>query len=98
MAVSFNDPDGTFRLYGGFADAALHLTLASRRMVSRQLVYRWWTKREKNGFPDAVNVALPGGTTAEMFDLIQVAAWYDTYVPAKGGRPRKTERTNDHVA
>jgi hypothetical protein len=97
--ISFNDPDGVFRIYGGFSDAALHLTLANKRMISRQLVYRWWTKRAGNGFPAYKAVTLPDGSVSELFDLIEVATWYGTYVPSKGGRPpgRRGEG-NIHVA
>jgi hypothetical protein len=100
MAISWTDPDGTFRMYGGLSDAALHLTLANKRMISRQLVYRWWTKRAANGFPGYQEVSLPGGAVSELFDLIQVASWYHSYVPSKGGRPpgRRGERNTSNVA
>jgi hypothetical protein len=87
------DIDG--RPHGGFSDAALHLTLASERMVSRQLVHRWWMKRHINGFPEPAHVTADGRA---LFDLQKIEAWYASYVPAKGGRPRKNKEGNHHVA
>lgn len=86
---------GEWRSYGGLSDTALHLTLANRKMVSRQLVYRWWTKRAANGFPDYETVHVSSGETLQLFDLAKVEEWYAAYVPSTGGRPRK-ERV--HVA
>lgn len=87
------------RVYGGFSDAALHLTLLHRKMVTRQVVYRWWTKRHANGFPGTEMINVSDSEAREAFDLGKIEAWYASYVPAKGGRPAIIrERTrHEHV-
>lgn len=57
--------------------------VAARLGVSRQQVYAWWSRRERNGFP-------AGRTTqrGQTFDFDEVLAWHKAYVPSRGGRPR----------
>lgn len=73
---------------GGYAAIAAGLEKHYGKPFSRQLVWRWWTRRSANGFPagrrDAGKI---------VFDLDQVIAWYGTYVPGRGGRPRKAVST-----
>lgn len=100
MTTSILIAGGEQRTYGGFSDAALHLTLLHRRMFTRQVVYRWWTKRHSNGFPDAERIIDADGAVCEKLDLGKVEAWYSAYVPAKGGRPAiiREREEHEHVA
>lgn len=70
--------------YGGFTDVAKMLG------VTRQQVYIWWKRRNRNSFPDRYDVLVPSkGKSAKMFVMTEVASWHSTYVPAQGGRPPK---------
>lgn len=74
--------------HAGFQGVAEALSTEARH-VSRQQVYVWWTRRERNGFPDRINEA---GTPR--FDLAAVREWYANYVPDRGGRPRKDDASD----
>ena len=72
--------------YGGYTDVALRLTLRHGKLFSRQVVFRWYSKRAEIGFPEAVLISQPDGVH-QVFDLDQAEKWYSSYVPRKGGRP-----------
>lgn len=67
--------------YGGFADVARKLG------TSRQQVYVWWRRRDRNSFPDRHEVKAGPKSGKKLFKISDVLAWHDIYVPNKGGRP-----------
>lgn len=78
---------------GGFSDIARDLGLSyptnadnDKRYPARQVVYMWWIRRDRNGFP---NVVRTGDNGRKLFDLDAVRTWYAGYVPSSGGRPPK---------
>jgi hypothetical protein len=94
MAVSIYDSDGHCTTYGGYSDAALHLTLLHRKLFTRQALYRWWSKRGLNGFPEAEKITMHDGKTSDLLDLSKVERWYATYVPPVGRPPRTVKETS----
>lgn len=64
--------------YGGYAEVARRLTDAGPRAVTRQGVYTWWKRRNRNGFPDYHYL---DGDGAKQFSISEVLAWYMRYVP-----------------
>lgn len=93
--------DDKGRSQGGFAEIARQLNLrfppASRqRLISRQLVHKWWTKRHDNGFPEAVAVkgSTNGGRGHHVFHVQDVTDWYVIYrkTRLRGGAPVTAER------
>lgn len=68
-------------LQGGFAETARHLNLefpSRRRPISRQLVYKWWTNRHMNRFPEAISTS-GTGRGRSLFDINAVIGWYTEY-------------------
>jgi hypothetical protein len=65
---------------GGFTAVAEELTKAHQKLVTRQGVYMWWTRRERNQFPDRQPITSKNGVTKLMFNLDEVLVWYDWYM------------------
>ena len=66
---------------GGLTVAARELTSVRGKLVTRQGVYMWWSRRDRNGFPERRPVVNEKtGATRLLFDLDEVLAWYDTYM------------------
>jgi hypothetical protein len=63
--------------YTGFAGVAEHLntTYEPAVAITRQLVYTWYARRARTGFPEKRTIP-SGSRTLELFDLTQVDAWY----------------------
>lgn len=78
--------DSTSRT-GGWTEVARALSTPAQT-VSRQRVYAWWSRRDRNGFPESVAVT---GTDRMIrrFNIAEVAEWYAQYRPSVGGRPRR---------
>ena len=76
------------RRMGGLTAVAQDLTSVKGKLVTRQGVYMWWKRRERNSFPERHPVTTQAGNTRLLFDLDEVAAWYDTYMstPWQGRR------------
>lgn len=73
---------------GGWSAVASALSKRYEKNISRQQVHTWWTRRDHNGFPEGSFVCLPGrGTKTRLFVFEEVADWYASYIPDKGGRP-----------
>lgn len=53
--------------------------------VSRQQIWAWYSRRDRNGFPAELREDARG----LLFDLDEVIRWHEGYVPQTGGRPRK---------
>lgn len=68
---------------GGWTEVARALSTPAQT-VSRQRVYAWWSRRDRNGFPES----LPLGVKRR-FNIAEVVEWYARYRPSVGGRPRK---------
>lgn len=92
--------DDKGRSQGGFAWIARQLNLRfppapSQRLISRQLVHKWWIKRTDNGFPKAIAVegSANGGRGHHVFQLQDVVDWYVIYrkTRLRGGAPVTTE-------
>lgn len=67
--------------------------LAKTLGVSGNQIYTWHQRRHRNGFPEAVAASLVssgrgGRKRFPLFDLGEVLAWYEQYVPSRGGAPR----------
>lgn len=80
--------------YGGWQTVATALCEAGFENTSRQMVYGWWQRRDKIGFPEGrvIESAPRGGGFARQRVLLpvdKVIEWRKTYVPDPGGRPRK---------
>lgn len=75
--------------YAGFEAVAKELTVKADQRISRQLVYTWWRRRSRNGFPDRKRVTLPDGRVKYWLDVDEVLKWHASYTPSKGGRHRK---------
>jgi hypothetical protein len=76
----------TEKRFGGFTAVAHELTTTQRQLVTRQGVYAWWRRRDKNGFPDRKPVP---GKKREQFDLGEVSIWYVKYMATpRQGRKR----------
>jgi len=79
----------------GYSAIANELTERTGRSISRQQVYTWWVRRDRNGFPEGTKCTRATSTgkslASRQFDIDDVIDWYRTYVPAKGGRPSKVD-------
>jgi hypothetical protein len=65
--------------YGGFAEIARRINALHpdrRNPISRQLVAKWYSCREHNGFPERVLVTMSDGRVKELFDLAAVDRWH----------------------
>jgi len=67
--------------YGGWTVVGRALSTPEHE-ITRQQIYAWWRKRDKNGFPDKIEL---NGRT--VFDLAATTRWFESYVPNRGGRP-----------
>jgi hypothetical protein len=76
------------RRMGGQTAVARELTEVRGKLVTRQGVNMWWTRRDKNDFPERHPVTTQRGTTRLLFDIDEVIAWYTTYMsqPRQGRR------------
>lgn len=79
--------------YGGWQAVATALCAAGFE-TNRQMVYGWWRRRDKIGFPAGIVASVPrtrgnGSRRAVMLPIDDVVEWRKTYVPNPGGRPRK---------
>ncbi len=72
----------------GWTEVARALSTPAQ-VVSRQRVYAWWVRRDRNGFPEGVKLGVEHGTNRRQFNVAEVADWYARYRPSVGGRPRK---------
>jgi hypothetical protein len=82
--------DDKKRAHGGFAGIAKLLNKRypdRRRPISRQLVYKWWTNRHYNRFPEtsAMQGSANGGRGNPVFNYREVVEWYTTYQRHHGG-------------
>lgn len=83
--------------YGGFTDVARALSGddPDDPHVSRQGVYMWWSRRDRNGFPDPYTIQImtkKGRKRRKLvFDIDEVRDWYQAYTPSLGGRKRHDE-------
>lgn len=68
------------RRMGGLTVVARELTETRGKLVTRQGVYMWWKRRDKNGFPDKHTVITRSGGTRQQLDVDEVIAWYDDYM------------------
>jgi hypothetical protein len=93
--------------YGGFTAAARELTTAYQfnrqgNPFTRQQVWAWWNRRGNNGFPEAeVHVyTATDGHEIQLYklNLERVVTWYATYVPSKGGRPKRNTENGQEPA
>lgn len=67
--------------------------LAAELHVSRQQVWAWYDRRDRNGFPEPVRHVPYGGISQRpLFDLAAVLDWRRTYTPSRGGRPAAKTR------
>lgn len=80
----------TEKRYGGFTEVARELTAARGLLVTRQGVYAWWRRRDRNDFPDRHLVPNKNGKgTRQKFSLDEVSSWYIAYMAApRQGRKR----------
>jgi hypothetical protein len=60
---------------GGYTDAARFLTENRGRPVSKQQVWVWWSRRERNGFPEGWERTTRGGGVRRFY-LDEVLAWH----------------------
>ena len=67
------------RRMGGFTVVANELTTTRGKLVTRQGVYMWWRRRDRNMFPDRHPVTTKSGGSRFLFDIDEVIAWYDWY-------------------
>lgn len=80
--------------FGGWQTVATALCEAGFEGTSRQMVYQWWLRRDKIGFPEGEALEVPrrrgNGVRRRVFlPVDEVIEWRKTYVPDPGGRPRK---------
>lgn len=68
------------RRMGGLTTVANELTETRGKLVTRQGVYMWWKRRERNGFPERHQVTVKSGLTRHLFDIDEVIGWYDLYM------------------
>jgi len=75
---------------GGFAKVAEHLNRLypnRPRLISRQLVHKWWMHRHFNGFPAAIestgSPGTSGGRGRPVFDIAAVEAWHTHYLQTR---------------
>lgn len=75
---------------GGPTAVARELTETRGKLVTRQGVYMWWRRRDRNGFPERVPILTPGrkNPVRELFDIDAILIWYDAYMskPWQGRR------------
>lgn len=76
--------------YGGFTAVAeaLNARFPFADTFTRQRIWTWWHRRNRNGFPDRKPVTGKDGRTRQLFSIEEVAGWWKSYSPARGGRPR----------
>lgn len=79
---------------------ATYAQIAHLLGVSRNQVYMWGQRRERNGFPEPVGTYRGSDgrcTTSPVFDLNEVVAWYVNYDPKAGaGAPRGNQNGFKH--
>lgn len=66
--------------------------LARRMNVSRNQIWTWHHRRDRNGFPESVGYGSTRdergvSTKVQLFDVDAVLEWRASYVPNKGGNP-----------
>ena len=76
------------RRMGGFTTVANELTETMGKQVTRQGVYMWWSRRDRNQFPDRHPVTTQRGGTRFLFDVDEVVTWFGWYMsqPWQGRR------------
>jgi len=74
------------REVGGWQSVADALTKAGYGNVTRQAVYAWWKRRNKTNFPEGELV-----NGKRKFRIAAAVNWRSSYVPNKGGRPKKSK-------
>lgn len=70
-------------IYEGYAALARRLNKLhpNRRLpISRQLVHRWFLRRETNGFPPPHPIAAKSGRMKNHFDAEAVERWHITHL------------------
>jgi hypothetical protein len=81
--------------WGGWQETANALHEAGFP-TSRQMVYGWWRRRAKIGFPGGRVLDVPlsrGGTRRRVqLPIDEVIEWRKRYVPDRGGRPPGRKR------
>lgn len=68
---------------GGHQAVATALSYHAGWEISRQLVYRWWKRRERNGFPEGWNRATAQGGVRQ-WRYGDVRTWFDTRTDTNG--------------
>lgn len=79
--------------HGGFSAVARAVSEETGDTCTRQQIFTWWLRRRRNGFPDRVRVG-----DRDLFDIDDVIAWRRSYVPSRGGRPRRREAPDGQAA
>lgn len=69
--------------------------LAAELHVSRQQVFSWYQRRDRNGFPEPCGTRPYGGHQRRVWHLHEVKGWRDEYVPSRGGRPKSSKEPVD---
>lgn len=72
------------------AQIAKLLSAEAGREVTIRQVWAWVDRRANNLFPEPKEVVLSRGRLTPRFDPDEVLAWFQQYVPDKGGRPYKS--------
>ena len=81
--------------YGGYTAVAAELTRRYKRNrqgkpFTRQQVWVWYSRRAINGFPGQYEFEADG-KPVRLFRLAEVDDWYVSYVPSRGGRPKRNQ-------
>jgi predicted DNA-binding transcriptional regulator AlpA len=64
------------------------LSEAARRLgLKRQVVFNWYVRRNRTGFPNHIGWRTRSGRRVRVWDYAEIEAWKKDYVPALGGRP-----------
>jgi hypothetical protein len=64
----------------GYAESGRVLSRIAGYPVTRQGVWQWWHRRERNGFPEGVLVPSASGRTSHrVFRQADVTAWYQEW-------------------
>lgn len=69
------------RRVGGFTTVANELTAIKGKTVTRQGVYMWWRRRDRNQFPERHPIpSLSSDRVRMLFDIDEVTEWYQWYM------------------
>lgn len=71
--------DGSYAGYAQIARTLSAMEPGRSRTYSRQLVQRWYTHRDYNGFPESEQVQTKSGKVKSLFKLDEVLRWHRSY-------------------